>query len=80
MNKQQKTILWIGITFFVLAGLFPPQMYPTDGGGYIDRGYSFIFAIARRYRIDAPKLLIQWSIIAAVTGGLLVTLRDDKKS
>jgi hypothetical protein len=80
MNKQQRKFLWIGITIFVLMGLFPPQMWTQGDRDYVDSGYGFIFAITRNCRIDAPKLFVQWSMVAAVTGGLLLTLRNNKKS
>ncbi len=80
MSKKHKTILWIGIIVFALMGLFSPQMRPVEGGCYVDSGYDFIFNISRRRRIDAPKLLVQWSMVVAVTGGLLVTLGAEKKS
>ena len=31
------------------------------------------------FQIDVPKLGVQWAVVVAITGGLLVTFKDKKK-
>ena len=88
MNNKQKIVFWIGIAAIVLMGIFPPWIayQPSHGWGY-DRGYKFLLRRPPKLStesslmpmIDLPRLAIQWILVAVITGGLLVTLKDEKK-
>ncbi len=86
MNKNPKIVLCIGIIIFVLIGLFPPWIAPnpTILHGSSQVGYHFFFYTTIKgitnttFRINYPLLLIQWMMIAVVTGGVIVLLKDKK--
>jgi hypothetical protein len=71
-NRQKRIrVLWLGISIFVLIGLFPPNQ----------RGYSTNFEFVIYNKISVTEflmLLIMWSIVVAITCGLLYTLKDKK--
>lgn len=78
MNKKQKIILWIGIALFVLVGLNPH--YPRQVSRIVRKGAP---APVRKTKLswgpkDPGRLFCYWTMIAVVTGGLLVTLKDKK--
>ena len=73
MSKTQLKILWIGMVIFVLMGLFPPKEYNTPEGSHAD-GYGFIFTVDN---IDFSRLIVQWAIVAVVTGGLIYSIKVD---
>jgi len=70
MNKNQKVILWIGIAVFLLLGLFPPNTSHFGFG-------ALLFELSDR-TISYRKLLVGWTIVAVLTGGLIYTLKDQK--
>jgi hypothetical protein len=74
MNRKQKICLWIGIAFFVLLGLFPPtKSTPWAIQETTQR------PITRYHRsIDGSKLFAYLAMVAVITGGLIVTLKDKK--
>lgn len=86
MNRRQTTCLWAGIAVFVLMGLFPPWYVPPSSTprsrdnyiqpvGWADfHRYQFFFT-KNPGPIDMPRLVIQWIIVAVVTGGLMLTFR-----
>ena len=91
MNWKQKICLWIGIGIFVLMGMFPPLItghYQPDAYWSADMslwerrfnsfGYER-FWMLKEPEIGFSKLLIQWSIVVVITGGLIVTLKDKKE-
>ncbi len=92
MNRKQKICLWIGIIVIVLMGIFPPLKfgcYQPDAVWAVDmslwarRFHSFGYE--RLWMLEEPeigfsKLLIQWSIVAIATVGLLLTFKDHKKN
>jgi len=75
MNRTQLMVLWIGIGIIVLMGFFPPAESHTPLDSYAE-GYSFIMIVDD---IAFSRLFVQWAIVAAITGGLLYTLKDKKK-
>lgn len=94
MNDRQKICLWLGIAVIVLMGIFPPTQhgfyYRALYGGIrhengkppiVDHifhpGYTFLFS-AKASEISLNKLIIQWGIVGAVTGGLIYTFKDKK--
>lgn len=80
MNKKQKIVLCIGIVVIVLMGLFPPSntsmsyLFRLEGPG---SEYSFLLVMSPS-DIGFGKLFIQWVIVAVITGGFIVTLKDKK--
>ncbi len=77
MNRKQMMVLWIGITVFVLMGLFPPFIAPLPSGyGGRQRYYQFILSIYGN--IDIIRLCVQWAMVAVITGGLIYILKDKK--
>jgi len=90
MNKNQLIVLWVGIIVVVLMGLYPPWQY---NGHIVERnvnvvvpaGYSFIGdpiysagIMEFGASIDVTRLLIQWFMVAFITGGLIYTLKEEK--
>jgi len=78
MNKKQKIVLWVGIALFVLVGLNPH--YPRQPFRIVREGAP---APVRKTKLswgpkDPGRLFCYWTMIAVVTGGLLVTLKDKK--
>lgn len=83
MNRKQKICLWLGIAVIVLMGLFPPWL--------VVRGYFYasekrhveywcIFAPPSHTpaEIVTDYLFAQWLMVAAVTGGLIITFQDKR--
>jgi hypothetical protein len=93
MNWKQKICMWIGIAVIVLMGLFPPWILkdPVDGGEaqslkfgllvpqlpYFDWD-RMVWQQSYAYQIHVVQLVIQWFMVAVVTGGLVVTFADKK--
>jgi len=83
------TLLWLGIIAIVLMCLYPPwvqisRLPSSNIKGTTPAGYAFIWQQPERSRysgiaIDFPRLSIQCFIVAVITGGLIVTLKDKKK-
>ncbi len=81
MNRKQIIILWVGIAIFVLMGLFPPWVVYEQGHLYFLHKLTLFSPIRTNNgsRIDVPRLCVQWAMVAVVTSGLLITLKDKKK-
>lgn len=78
--------LWLGIGVFVLLALCPPWYEHLPGflgdrplwhaplfsrpGGSMGRG---------SVRVDGVRLMLEWSVVAAITVGLLLTLRTRER-
>ena len=84
MNRRQKISLWVGITVFVLMGLFPPWYRTTRVRAgvrttttYYDN-YSLLWHPPRGGKLDTHRLYVQWIIVAVVTGGLMLTFHGSK--
>jgi len=83
------TLLWLGIIVIVLMCLYPPwvqisRLPSSNIKGTTPAGYAFLWQPPEisRYSgiaIDFPRLLLQCFIVAVITGGLLVTLKEKKK-
>ena len=84
MNLKQKICLWIGIAVIVAMGIFPPWIVAPTILSPQHGGYHFILSppevgYNHCYSLNTSLLLIQWAMVATITGGLLVTLKDKKK-
>ena len=87
LNPKQLRILISSGVIFVAMGLFPPWTYTLDAQS-IHRekpaGYALIIlppnpekdAPAFGVRLDVSRLSIQWLILVAATGGLLLLARE----
>lgn len=85
-NPKQLRILIAAGVIFIAIGIFPPWTYTLDAQS-IHRekpaGYAFIVsppnpeenAPAFGVQLDIPRLLIQWLVLVAATGGLLLLAR-----
>jgi len=93
MNRKQKAFLWLGIVAFVLMGLFPPWFYSINVQGLKSRtnvSYKSILSTPEakgegRFQeliganIDFSRLIVQWAMVAVITGGFIVSLKSSKK-
>jgi hypothetical protein len=89
--KDKGFVLRVGIVLMVMVGLFPPWMVKTVAGGNIEHilygttmVYAFLFTGPSLHSldqagIDLPVLLIEWTIIALVVGGLIATSEKAEK-
>ena len=85
MNKKQKVVMWVGIIIIVLMTLFPVERTRHTVSGFrdgsSDYGYeyevNFLF-LMEPYQIEFSKLLLQYTVVILITGGLIVTLKDKK--
>lgn len=93
MNQKQKICMWIGIAVIVLMGLYPPWILKDTSDVSKAEGSRFGFLVPQlpyfdsegmvwqesyAYQIHVVQLLIQWFMVAVVTGGLIVTFADKK--
>lgn len=93
MNKKQTIVMWVGIAFVVLMGLFPPWMGREETPPPIYLGRFFISSPPnknwlRHHRdsidasqiggVDFTRLSTQWIMVSVVAGGLIITLKDKK--
>lgn len=92
MNRKQLICMWCGIGIIALMGLFPPVRKPKpdsairiatrlnySGGDIREKAKPFpygFFLAWESSRIEFNKLLVQWAIVAFVTGGLVYTFKD----
>jgi glucose uptake protein GlcU len=75
-NKRQEICLWIGIATIVLMGIFPPVDKPVPVGKLIEWS---VFFTAKSWEIEYATLFGQWSIVGALTGGLIYAYKDKKR-
>lgn len=85
MNLKQNICLWIGIAVIVVMGIFPPWtvgqtiLSPQDGGYHFILSHQEVRSIDC-YNLNTSRLLIQWTMVVVITGGLLITFKDKKKN
>ena len=76
--ERNKRLLKVGFVLVVLMGAVPPWRYTTTRKGvtYESTGYAFILKpdsdIGWRSRVDVGRLMLQWIVVAASVGGLIV--------
>lgn len=88
MRLRQVVVMWLGIIVVVVMGLFPPwRVNAVDFS--VSEGYGFIwhppeYRSPDGYRsgmqIDLTRLVVQWVMVASVTGGMILTLCGKPKS
>lgn len=90
MNPAQKAALGIGIVAIALMGVFPPwsltvvvdTIHSTTPAGYAPiyeppkPPESPVYTVS----IDVTRLLVEWAITAALTGGLVLILRSNTRN
>ena len=91
MTKIQKIVMWVGIIAVVGMGLYPPWTTKFTRTGLsachykynpihkaphftLDHPGSENMSLGRGY-IDIHRLLVQWAMVAFITGGMVVTCR-----
>ena len=91
MNKKQLVIMWTGLAAILLVSAFPYYYLSSYILGPFSRsfieplGRHFVFTppVKTRSRdsiwIDLAPLHIEWTVISAITIGLVVAFRDKKK-
>jgi len=91
LNVKQRIIAIVGVVLFVLMGLIPPWTYTFDARSIHSEkpaGYALIISppvpekdgLAFGVKIDISQLIIQWLVLAAVTGlGVFITRTQDKE-
>ena len=93
-KNKRLSILWIGILLIVLMGLFPPWVVESEKktknylGGSMAQEYRYTTEPgpyswigdppARAKFVDLYRLGIQYFVVAVVTAGLIITLKDKK--
>lgn len=80
LNSKQKQGLWLGILMAIVVGMYPPWV--EGGSGGTPASYAPIFAPPPSVpghppmQIDFSRIFLQWSMIALVAGGLVVSGKD----
>jgi hypothetical protein len=73
VNSKQLSVLWIGVGFIVLMGLIPPWQYQSSNPA----GYGLMFSPPPGvHSVDITRLLIQWALVAIVSGALILSLKS----
>lgn len=73
MTRKQRIILTVGLAVFVVSAIFPPwRDYSGKFGPYA------LLTHAGDERLDIHRLLVEWIIIVAVAGGLMLLTTKGK--
>lgn len=75
MNRKQLVCLWLGIAAFCLLALFPPW-YAKTGDGPVRLWHASFYHAPEVFpwaRIDGERLILEWSVVVALTFGLVVS-------
>ena len=75
MNNRQLIVMWIGIALFSLIGVYPPRHY----GEQFRWKYPIFVQRLGSYegtRVAIGATAIELLVIAAVTGGLMLTFKQ----
>ena len=67
MNEQQKKVLLISLSLFLLSIIYVPEMVMNKTIA-ISHGWNFIWDLS--FEINLKVLLIEWIGIAVIGGGL----------
>ncbi len=72
MSQRVRVCVCVGIVLFILAALVPPWIGVHTGGPI---GYAPLCLPPGEYvEIDLPRLIVEWLVIAAATGGAVLLL------
>ena len=83
LNRKQLVCVWIGIVVFALLALFPPWYEHLPGfRGDRPLWHAPLFSrpepspsFSGSVRVDGVRLMLEWSVVVAITAGLLLTVR-----
>lgn len=80
LTKRQLVCLWLGIAVFVLLALVPPWQQAYGVRVVRPLWHAPLFSPPKpegglSVRVDGVRLMLEWSIAAAITAGLLLTFR-----
>lgn len=89
INPLQHKILVIAALLFVAAGVCPPWIYTVDGRSiHSERpaGYALVMippvpeqsGPAFGVKLDFPRLVVQWLVLTALTGGALLLVEKPR--
>jgi len=85
VNRKQKIIIAIGLTFLVAMAIYPPiERHSEQYGGDYYYSYQFLSEMPRssslgwHYSIDFERLLLQWLVLIVATAGFVWALSDRK--
>ena len=90
MNNKQRCVVVLGFVVILLLGLFPPWLladqYPGNPRGVFEFCFELRTVFAPRlvsfgyfdqhWRVDTSLLLVEWFLVSAVTGIIVVFLGD----
>ena len=90
MNNKQRCVVVLGFIVILLLGLFPPWLLVQEGSGNQRSVYEFSFELRtvfaprlergssfdQHWRVDTSLLLVEWFLVSAVTGIMVVFLGD----
>jgi hypothetical protein len=75
--SQRAVVIWLAVAAIVLAAVFPPWSQGVRAGLQIPLAYGPIWSPPNpAAQIDLERLIIEWVLVGAVTGGLLLTLEQ----
>jgi hypothetical protein len=90
MNNKQRCVVVLGFIVILLLGLFPPWLLADQYPGNPRSVYEFRFELRtvfaprlvrldqfdQHWRVDTSLLLVEWFLVSAVTGIIVVFLGD----
>ena len=90
MNKKQRYLVVLGFIVILVLGLFPPWLLVQEGSGIQRSVYNLSFELRtvfaprlergsnfdQHWRVDTSLLLVEWFLVSAVTGIIVVFLGD----
>ncbi len=67
LNKRQRIAVWVGLGLAVFMGLFPSEEYTS---------YENLAGESVYREKGLVRVLVQWFLVVAVTGGAVFALKD----
>lgn len=83
MNSQQRYVLIVGLGLIIATALFPPWNVPVRGPVRMDSSgtvISFAFVFAEPGELAIGTLFLEWVVILALTGIVMLLLSEPKSS
>lgn len=83
INSLQRKTLVVAALLFVASGVCPPWIYTVNGQSFHSErpaGYALVMKppepmqsnLASGVKLDFSRLVVQWLVLAALTGGVLL--------
>lgn len=79
LTFAQKLIMWVGIGLSVGCILYPPWLYVDSRGTLASTHWEFLLDAPVRHVIDFRVLALEVFAVLLVSGGILVTMKSDRK-